>query len=129
MEKTQLLCTFTKRRYVNSIVDECHSAYPTVEKIFILINCDDDNEFYLTYNVGVEELKEKAFLRNTISVHRNKGTNTLYTINAINALIMLLNDGVKDINFKISWENYRNSILVTNEEGFKKINTKIFKIL
>jgi len=127
MEKTQLLCTFTKRRYVNSLIDEINSAY-VVEKVFVLINCDDDNEFYLTYNVSVEELKEKSFLRNTISVHRNKSTNTLYTINAINSVIMLLNDGVKDINFKIPWENYRNSILVTNEEGFKKINTKIFKI-
>ena len=128
MEKTQLLCTFTKKRYVNSILDDIKSTYSSVDKIFILQNTEDENEFYLTYNVEVGELQGKSFPRNTISVHRNKSTNTIYTINAINSVILLMNDGVKDKNYKINWENYRNSILVTNEEGFKKINTKIIKI-
>lgn len=128
MEKTQLLCTFTKKRYTNSILQDIRSAYLSTDKIFILQNCDDENEFYLTYNVIIQELKDKPIIRNTISVHRNKSTNTIYTINAINSLILLLNDGVADSTYKINWDNYKNSILVTNEEGFKKICTKIFKI-
>jgi len=129
MEKTQLLCTFAKKRYLDETVDSVKSAYETVNKIFILQNCSEINELYLTYNVEVSELKQKSFLRSTISVHRNKGTNTLYTINAINSIVVLLNDGVKDPAYKIDWENYRNTILVTNEEGLKQIKTKIFKIL
>ena len=89
---------------------------------------ENDTELLCTYNVLSSELKEKSFLRNTISVHRNKTTNTLYTINAVNEIVLLLNDGEKNINFKINWENYKNMILVTNEDGLKKIPTKVFKI-
>ena len=67
-------------------------------------------------------------MRNTISIHRKKHTNTLYTINALNEIVSLLNDGVMDADFEVEWENYRNTLLVTDDEGLKKIKTKIFKI-
>lgn len=100
-----------------------------MSKIFVLQNSDEENELYCTYNVFTTELKQKSFMKNTISIHRNKDTNTLYTINAVNELVMLLNDGDKDSSFKISWENYKNMIVTTNEDGLKKIPTKIFKVI
>lgn len=129
MENSQLLCTFTKKKYVNETTSTIEESYESVSKIFILQNTEDENELYCTYNVESNELREKSFLKNTISVHRNKLTNTLYTINAVNTIVLLLNDGNKDASFKIDWQNYSNSILVTNEDGLKKINTKIFKII
>ena len=70
-------------------------------------------------------------LPNTISLHRKKQTNTLYTINALNNLVQLLNDGEIDPTFPIEWENYRNMLLVTNDSGYglKKIKTKVDKIV
>lgn len=62
-------------------------------------------------------------------MHRNKNTNTLYTINAVNEVVLLLNDGERDNNFKINWEHYKNMLMVTNETGLKKIPTKVFKIV
>lgn len=129
MEKTQLLCTFTKKKYVNETLSLIEETYDSVTKIFILQNVEDEGDLYCTYNVEDKELQEKLFLKNTISVHRNKSTNTLYTINAVNSIVLLLNDGNRDSSFKIDWEKYRNTIMVTNETGLKRINTKIFKII
>lgn len=129
MENTQLLCTFTKKKYVNETLSQIEECYTSVSKIFILENVDDGNDLYCTYNVENRELQEKSFLKNTISVHRNKSTNTLYTINAVNSIVLLLNDGNKDASFKIDWEKYKNCIMVTNELGLKRINTKIHKII
>lgn len=129
MEKSQLLCTFTRKSYIDELLLNIINTYTTTNKIFVLQNTSDENEMYCTYNVSYLELQEKSFLKNTISVHRNKSTNTLYTINSINTMVSLLNDGIRDTSFKIDWELYRNMLIVTNESGLKKINTKIFKIV
>ena len=42
---------------------------------------------------------------------------------------MNMNNGIKDPNTIVPWENYKNSILVTNADGLNKINTRIFKII
>jgi hypothetical protein len=61
-------------------------------------------------------------------VHRKKETNTMYTINAINELIKNLNNGILDKTYKIEWELYKNSLLVSNNGVFKVINTELKKI-
>lgn len=129
MENSQLLCTFTKKKYVTETVSTIQETYKSILKIFILQNIADAEELYCTYNADIDELKEKKFLKNTISIHRNKATNTLYSINAINTIILLLNDGNKDSSFKIDWEKYKNTLMVTNESGLNRINTKIYKII
>jgi hypothetical protein len=65
----------------------------------------------------------------TISLHRKKNTNTLYTINALNDLIRELNGGKLDKSFPIKWENYKNCLLLTNENGLNKISTRIYSII
>jgi hypothetical protein len=66
---------------------------------------------------------------NTISIHRKKHTNTLYTINALNQIILQLNKGVLDKRFPIPWENYRNCILLYNDDKLVEIKTKIHKVV
>ena len=66
---------------------------------------------------------------NTILAHRKKESNTLYTINALNCLIRSLNNDVIDTNYKINWIDYKNSILLTQGDSFRKLSTKIYKIL
>ena len=66
---------------------------------------------------------------NTISLHRKKYSNTLYTINALNEVIKNLNNGILDTTYQVPWENFKNMIMVTNSEGLNKINTRIFKIV
>ena len=65
----------------------------------------------------------------TISVHRKKQTNTIYTINAINKLIELKNNGVLDKSFRINWDELKNSVLVTAYGRLKCVSTKLVKII
>ena len=128
--RTQLLCTFTKKKKADDTIDAIVDIYTVVfDKIFILEGDSNEDEYILTYNVVAGERINR--LPNTISLHRKKQTNTLYTINALNNLVQLLNDGEIDPTFPIEWENYRNMLLVTNDSGYglKKIKTKVDKIV
>ena len=127
---TQLLATFTAKVYLDGIVDKIKEIYPIVfNKIYILQNEDSQKELICTYNVDVTHAVDYNAIENTISLHRKKHTNTLYTINALNEVVMAMNNGIKDPNTIVPWENYKNSILVTNSDGLNKINTRIFKII
>jgi len=67
---------------------------------------------------------------NTILVHRKKETNTLYTINALNALIRKLNGGKLDKSYMVDWGEHKNSILLTHEfSDLRKLDTKVHKIV
>jgi hypothetical protein len=66
---------------------------------------------------------------NTILLHRKKESNTLYTINALNTLISSLNNGRRDKNFIVNWNEYKNCILLTNGPELRKLDTSIHKII
>ena len=96
-------------------------------KIFVLVSPESE-EYMCTYNIELDGSPTRI-LNNTILLHRKKESNTLYTINAINHLIKRLNNGVLDSKFPINWSEYKNSILLTQGEEFKKYNTSIHKII
>ena len=88
------------------------------------------NELICTYNVDLEKGGvDYNAVENTISLHRKKHSNTLYTINALNECIKNLNNGVLDPKFVVPWENFKNTLLVTNAEGLKRISKRIYKII
>ena len=125
---TQLLCTFSGRNKYVSVIDSIISSYDIVfDKIYVFQNESDTDEFIYTYNVEIGNVG--GILEKTISLHRKKHTNTLYTINAVNEIIKKENNGIPDKNFPIEWKNYRNKLLLTNAEGLHIIPTKIFKIV
>jgi len=125
---TQLLCTFTPKKTVSKTTDLIIDTYDIIfNKIFVLKDTDNNRELMCTYNI--ESSENPTILDNTISLHRKKQTNTLYTINALNELIKSVNNGVLDTTFQVDWDNYRNSMLVTNDEGLRRINTAIHDII
>ena len=128
---TQLLCTFTTKSQLDETVDEIKSAYEIAfKKIYVLQNEKEVNELVCTYNVDLEKGSvDYNAVANTISLHRKKHSNTLYTINALNEVIANLNNGVVDSKFIVPWENFKNTLLVTNAEGLNRIPTRIYKII
>ena len=62
-------------------------------------------------------------------VHRKKETNTLYTINSLNALIRKENDGILDSSYSVDWTKYSNALLVTSNNDLKVLNTKVYQII
>ena len=127
--RTQLLCTFTKRNRFYETVDIILACNDIVfDKVYVFQNEKDYHQLICTYNVEYDEDAIQE-VPDTISLHRKKNTNTLYTINALNDLIPELNGGKLDKTFPIEWENYKNCLLLTNEEGLNKIPTRIYTIV
>ena len=128
--KTQLLCSFTTKDNLDEVVKKITESYSIVfNKVYVLQNEDIVNELICTYNVDTENGVDYNKVTGTISLHRKKYSNTLYTINALNECIKNLNNGVMDVKFMIPWENFKNMLLITNSEGLNRINTRIYKII
>jgi hypothetical protein len=127
--QTQLLCTFTKRDELQPILEKIRQTYTIVYNyIYVLQNKSNLDELYITYNIDTQ-YKPTTPLKDTILVHRKKQSNTLYTINALNELVKEENGGKLDKSFEIDWEKFRNTIIVTNTEGTKKLSTRIFEVI
>jgi len=106
---SKLLCTFAVEDTYADLATHISNVYDlTHSKIFTFIGVGSD-KIYLMYNVhGIVNM----FDADTIIVHRKPYTNTIYTINALNVLIRVLNGGVMDKNYHVNWNDYKNSLLL-----------------
>lgn len=127
--RTQLLATFVKRNKFKETISSLIEYYEILfNKIYVFQNENDFHQLICTYNI--EENRDNFVQdRDTISLHRKKQTNTLYTINALNNLIRELNEGVLDKTFSIPWENYSNCLLLTTGSEVNLIPTRIYTIV
>jgi hypothetical protein len=127
--QTQLLCTFTTKDELQATLETIKQTYYIVYNyIYVLQNKGNLEELYITYNIDTQ-YKPTIPLKDTILVHRKKQSNTLYTINALNELVKEENGGKADKDFIVDWDKFRNTIIVTNTEGTKKISTRIFEVI
>ena len=125
----RLYCTFVPEENIESTIDRIRSSYTILfDKIFVLESLDGE-KIMLTYNVDMGNSSGDFLVNNTILVHRKKQTNTLYTINALNELIKSLNNGSLDKSYAINWNEYRNCMLLVQAEGYKRVDTKVRKII
>ena len=125
----KLFATFSKKEDIDETIDTITNRYAILyNKIFILESKDSD-ELICTYNIDPGNLSMTTVLPNTILVHRKKESNSLYTINALNTLIKSLNNGYADPNYRVNWNDYKNTILLTNGPDLRKLETTIYKIV
>ena len=127
--KSQLLATFTTKNNLDETIEKITDAYTIIfNKVYVLQKENNLNELICTYNVDTQNGVDYNKVKGTISLHRKKHSNSLYTINALNEVIANLNNGIIDSKFMVPWENFKNMLLITNSEGLNKINTRIYKI-
>ena len=125
----KLFCTFTAPEELDNTLNTLTTKYTILySKIFVLESLSTE-EYVCTYNIDTFNMEQQSVLPNTILLHRKKESNTLYTINALNALIKSLNNGILDTNFRITWLDYKNSILLIQSNDLNIIQTKIHKII
>ena len=123
--RTQLLCTFAHRKDLDLIVDYVKKSYTVSEKrMFVFSDADNRQDLYVTYNVQPDDYGKTP---NTIMIHRKKETNTLYTVNALNVIILKANNGILDKKFIINWPNYENSLLLTDGAELRHIHLDLHK--
>jgi len=126
--KNKLFCTFSPKDKLEETLAVIQDEYTIMYRKIFVLESTDSEEFLCTYNIEVEGTTTKV-LPNTILLHRKKETNTLYTINSLNLLIKSLNEGILDISFRINWNDYRNTVLLSQGEELKRLSTKIHKIV
>ena len=125
----KLFCTFTAPEELDNTLNTLTTKYTILySKIFVLESLSTE-EYVCKYNIDTFNMEQQSVLPNTILLHRKKESNTLYTINALNALIKSLNNGVLDTNYRINWIDYKNSILLIQSNDLNIIKTKINKII
>jgi hypothetical protein len=125
--KTQLVCTFTRKYQVEDTINDIRQNFSILNnKIFHFKSFETREDAILSYNIVMDTYKK--FLPNSIMVHQKWETNTIYTINALNELIMNLNNGILDKKYPIEWERYRNCALLKNKEGFRVVKIFLVKV-
>jgi hypothetical protein len=102
-------------------------TYEVVYKRVFVLSIDGSEELICSFNV--EKGNHKKQLPGAMLVHRKKETNTMYTINSLNALIKKENNGIVDSSYSVDWSKYANSLLVTSNNDLKVLNTKVYQII
>ena len=123
----KLFCTFVTLEEIYNFINEISHRYVIMYNKLFVLYIKDTGEYVVTYNT--DQINLSSIPDNTILVHRKKETNTLYTINALNELIKKLNGGAVDIHYKINWQHYKNTILLTQHNELKQLKTKIHNIV
>lgn len=133
MDKRKLMASFTTSSKIKNFVEYLYKNELT-DKIFILKNGKQKNVYIVTYNLlkemDMSNLREYGVL-NTLIIQRNKDTNTLYSINALNYILedesLKTEKSKKDI--KIDWSKYKNVFITTSDKKVNIIRTQLYKFI
>jgi hypothetical protein len=127
-----LLATFCLPKHVMSNCRKLWEKFPyeeSLEKIFLL-EVDNEDKKILTFNLSQKsttDIDYKNILPGVVRIHRKEKTDTLYTINAINA-IQLVEYGSVNIKNEIDWEKYRQCFLIERNNELVCLKTKLERI-
>ena len=124
---SQLVCVFAVKDNLDYTTNIIESTYLVLFKKIFILGIEDSEEFVCSFNID-KEMQRKQ-LPNAMLVHRKRETNTIYTINSLNALIKYQNNGVLDKSFKIDWANYTNGILLLSNNEIKFLRTYLYQII
>ena len=122
-----LICLFTTEDTLDHTTVMITKTYEVVYKRVFVLSIDASEEYICSFNV--EKGNHRKQLPGAMLVHRKKDSNTLYTINSLNALIKSENNGVLDLKFPVNWNKYSNSLLVTSNNELKVLKTKVYQII
>ena len=128
-DKRQLLCTFSSLVSYKVLIEEIKKFYKVCNnRFFVFSNVNVPSDVFVTYNI-LNDGKEFPKFPNTISIHRKKQTNTLYTLNAMNQIIKDENGGKFDKTFSVNWELYNNSLIITGDPSIRILPIKMVEII
>ena len=123
----QLICVFSTEDLIDHSIEMIDKTYEVVYKRIFILSIEDSPELICSFNV--EKGNTRKQLPAAMLVHRKKETNTMYTINSLNALIRQENNGVLDNKYSVDWTKYSNSLLVTSNNELKVLHTKVYQII
>jgi len=123
--RSQLLCTFTTVSELPLCITRIHKTYQ-VENVSNMrcYQYAEESSVVCIYNTS----NTQSRMSDTITINRKKDSETLYSINALNALIREQNNGVLDKTYRVDWGQFANRLLLTNRDGsFRSIEIKLLQ--
>ena len=131
MHRSILLASFVGKDDLYEALDKISEVCNIgKDRIFVFLNEEDQSEYILTYNLtsDLANTKFSSIWENTISIHRKKQTNSLYSLNAMNELIKQNNGGEINKQYKVKWETFKDSFLIVKGGRLKVIPVRLVKI-
>jgi hypothetical protein len=131
LARSLLLASFAQKAELYDAIDQISEILNiNKDSIFTFQNENEEGEYILSYNMNPEyaNIKFNTVWKNTISVHRKKQTNTLYSLNAMNEYIKSKNNGVLNKEYQIDWTQFSNSFLIIKGGKLKIIPLRLVKL-
>ena len=115
MNRRQLFCSFATPVNLKTVINFIVTNFAPVNNlVFIYENVDSSKQLIITYNI-INDKQTKVNTDNALAIHRKTETNTFYSINALNTLIKLVNNNVLDTSYKVDWDLYVDTLLLTSK--------------
>jgi hypothetical protein len=126
MKKVLLMSITDKDSWLTEL-QYIREIYIPEKKILVFCNRfdEEDNKVWITFNTKIEYNFKRD---NIVRINRNKDTNTLFSINAINEL-SIRETGKVDKGFIPNWNEFENCLLIKNLTGLAVIPTKLMNIV
>ena len=118
----------SEEEILTEIENIANTFYLSNNMIFLLKLTDHPEKKIITYNALIEKGKPLNTRLFTMRVHRKKNTNTLYTINALNAAVAKDHNGQTGRHLKLDWEQYRNSMLLLTGSELKVHQIEVLRV-
>ncbi len=118
-----LLLSFSTLEEYRTELQRIREVYRPESSIFVLENVEEPNEVYVTFNTTYN-----FKMSGIIKMNKNKDTNTLFTIDALNTLA-IREIGKISRDFVPDWEQYRNCLLLIRDGELYIAKTKIKEIV
>jgi hypothetical protein len=125
-----LLASFVPHEKLDAAFEQI-SRVADVERCRIFVfRAPEIEDYIFTYNIQSDHANEKfsSIWPDTISIHRKKETNTLFSLNALNELIKSENGGQLIQSYKVVWENYRNCFLLFRNGHLAVLQLELIKL-
>jgi len=130
MDKTILLASFIFPERLDWFLGYLEKKFAiSNDKVFVYKNLDDEDKVIVTFKFLIKNNKKinfKDLFPNALSVHK-KG-DAIYTINALNKLILDLTEGeegnIDYKSYKIDWQAFQNKMLIIKNNELILYNIK-----
>lgn len=125
-----LLASFVPEDKLNIALEQISKAIDIDKSHIFVFKVFDIDDYILTYNMHAEfaNTKFSTIWPDTISIHRKKETNTLFSLNALNELIKSENHGKLIQSYKVDWNKYKNCFLLFRNNALAVLQLTLIKL-
>jgi hypothetical protein len=124
----KVFTTFCHKDDLDNMIDDIKRTYTIWNNKILVFKSEQTEELIITYNIEPGNLREVETIGNTVLLHKNKDSKTLFSINAINLLNQQENGDTKGY-YKVPWEKYERSILITRRGVFTQLRIELYKTI